>query len=98
MEMRQAGPKLAPRARGTPPGYRLKSDSDPSETDKKGRRWHTILVPILMPFDRRRHLGIARRAAQMQVRISDPAELFPDRRGQCLRTTANGQSPGRQGR
>src|SRR5450432_2447629 len=54
-----------------------------------GRSGHAYLL--------RRYLGIARSAAQVQVRILDPAELLPDRRGQCARTAAHGESIGRSG-
>ena len=66
-----------------------------SKKDKTaGERWHNGHALDLGCF-LGRHIGIARRAAQMQVCVSDPAELFADRRGECARAAANGQSSGR---
>ena len=61
------------------------------------RRWHNAPQPGFACLSAGGFLGIARRAAQVQVRISDLAELFADRGGQCARAAAHGESLGRQG-
>ena len=61
-----------------------------------GRRWHNSCPIRMLDLKRGRHLGIARRAAQMQVCISDSAELLADCRFERARAAAHGQSVGRQ--
>src|ERR1700693_617802 len=67
-----------------------------SETDKTYAGWRNIRSRKSVTITLWRLLGIASLVAQMQVRISDIAELFADRRGQCARAAAHGKSVGWQ--
>src|SRR5450755_1663254 len=84
------------RKSGAPAAICLKGDKTCPKPTRPTRRWHTIATRKLVMIALRRLLGIASLVAQMQVRISDVAELLVDRGGQCARAAAHGKSVGWQ--
>ena len=94
--MREPGPKATSWAKGR----RLSGKRQHYVGNRQESGGNVIMIAFrhLSLFGSRRFFGITRRAAQMQVCIPDPAELFPHRGRQCARAAADGQSPGRQGR